>query len=259
VLSGYYIVLRFVFIKGAAIMKSKIVLFLTAVLFVVTLSGCHRVSQDATAFNRYYMTTLKLSTSADVIPMIEAEGETLTQGENAVASCGNAKKGSVIWFNAVAFDDDTSRAFRKYAFVANPKATGLFVAKAQTMRFDAELVINVGVLNEPFASENARKIAVLRSILADFSNDFRPLVTDNQTLNSGSLMVKQLLKGLIVKLEASPALAGTLENYSGMDFDHMTLGKGKVRMVVENGMVELKVMTGSTIRNFERKLDVVSM
>ncbi|MBW8015899.1 MAG: hypothetical protein FVQ82_06905 [Planctomycetes bacterium] len=240
-------------------MKSKFVWFLMAVLFVVIISGCHRVAQDTTTFNQYYRTALKVSTSADVISMIGAEGEARILGENAVASCGEAKKGSVIWFNAVAFDDDTSRAFRKYAFVANPKAKGFGMAKTQTMRFDAKLVINIDVLNEPHANDNARKIAVLKSLLKDFSGDLKPLEKDSSVLKSGSLMVKQLLKGLIYKLEASPARAGDLEKFTGMDFDHMTLDKGKARMVIDNGVVELKVMTGSTIKNFNKKLDVLSM
>lgn len=240
-------------------MKSKIFCFLMSVLFVVILSGCHTATQDTITFNRYYRTSLKISTSADVIPMIGAKGEILTQGENAVASWGETKKGSVIWFNAVAFDDDTSKAYRKYAFVANPKATGFYVAKTQTMRFDAKLVINPDVLNEPHASDNARKIAILKSILDEFSVDLGPLVKDSKVLNSCSLMVTQLLNGLIVKLDASPSLAANLENYSGMDFDHMNLGKGKIRMVIVNGVVEIKVMTGSTIKDFNKKLDVLSM
>ena len=140
-------------------MKSKLVYCLIAVLFVVTITGCHKTQQDTVTFNRYYRTSLKVSTSADVIPMIGAEGETLKQGENAVASWGETKKGSVIWFNAVAFDDDTSKAYRKYAFVANPKSWGFGTAKVQTMRFDAKLVVNPDVLSEPHANDNARKIA----------------------------------------------------------------------------------------------------
>lgn len=245
--------LKLAFIKGAAIMKSKIFGFLTALLFVVSISGCYRATQDTMTFNRYYRTALKVSNSNDVIPMIGAEGETLTLGENAVASSGSAKKGSVIWFNTVAFDDETSKAFRKYGFVANPKA------KRQSMRFDAKLVIDPLVLSKPHANDNARKIAILKSILADFSNDLKPLVKKSDVLNSGTMMVKQMLNGLIYKLQASPSLAENLENFSGMDFDHMNLGEAKIRMVIVDGVVEIKVMTGKAVKNFDKQLDILSM
>jgi hypothetical protein len=72
-------------------------------------------------------------------------------------------------------------------------------------------------------------------------------------------MVKQMLKGLIYKLEASPALASKLKNFGGMGFDHMNLGSAKARMIITDGVVKLKVMTGSTTKDFHRKLDVLSM
>jgi hypothetical protein len=241
------------FIKGVAIMKSKSMLVSLAVLFVVAVSGCHRVAQDTTTFNRYNNTTLKVSTSSDVLAMIEEKGETLTLSENAVASSGETKKGNVIWFNAVAFDDETSKASRKYAFVTNPKAgRGLGRSKAQTLRFDAELVVNVDVLNEPFASDNTKKIAVLESTLSDFSDDFIPLVKNSNVLNSGSLMVKQLLKGLISHLKSSPGNATELSSPSGLNFDHMNLNKTNAKMSIVGGIVNLKVKTGSTTKKYRR-------
>lgn len=231
-------------------MKSKFFLFLMAVLFVVVVSGCSMSS--APSFDKYYLTTLNVSTSAEVIPAIQAGGDELTKGENAVASWGEKKKGSIVWFNAIAFDDDTSKAIRKYGFSATPKN------RSERMRFDAELVINADVLSEPYANENARKIAVLKSILNDFTNDLAPLVKDSRALNSGSLMVKRLLKNLIARLDASPALAGNLGNYSGMDFNSMNLGKGKARMTIVDGVVSLKSVTGSSAKNFGRKLEMVS-
>ncbi len=232
-------------------MKSKSLLVVFAVLCVVAVSGCHMSSEPI--FERYHLTTLKVSTSADTIPVIQAEGEFLVKGENAIASWGDKKKGSVVWFNAIAFDDESSKAIRKYGFVATPKK------RRQSMRFDAELVVNPDVLNEPYANENARKIAILKSILKDFSNDLAPLVKDSRSLNSASLMVKQLLKSLIYELNASPALAASLDDFSGMDFNNMNLGKGKTRMIIIDGVVSLKSMTGTSIKNFDKKLDAVSM
>jgi len=240
-------------------MSTKSMLVAVAVLCIVAVSGCNQVAQDTTTFNRYYMTSLKVSTSADIIPMIGAKGELLTQGENAVASWGETREESMIWFNTVAFDDTTSKAVRKYAFVANPESKGFGCNAAQTMRFDAELVINPTVLSEPYANDNSKKIAILKSVLTDFNTDFTPLVKDGKILNSGSLMVNQLLKGLLTKLDASPALAANLPNITGMKFDHMTLGAGKTRMLIEGDIVKLKIMTGRVIKNFDKRLDVAGM
>jgi hypothetical protein len=240
-------------------MKLKIIWILPAVICVIALSGCFKVAQDTTTFNKYYQTYLKVSTSSDVYPTLAVGEETLSKGENAIAASNSAKKGKVVWFKAVAFDDDTSTAIRKYAFVANPKVKGFLVAKVQTLRFDAKLVINPDVLSEPYANDNARSIAILKSILTDFTADLEPLTKDTAVLNSGSLMVKELLKGLIYKLNASPGLAAKLQNPSGLTFDHMNLGKGKTRMLINEGVVELKVMTGTTIRNFDQKLDILAM
>ncbi len=230
-------------------MRSKSLLVLMAVLCVVVVSGCHMSSKPV--FKRYYLTTVNVSTSAEIIPIIQAEGEMLAKGENAIASWGEKKKGSIVWFNAVAFDDETSKAIRKYGFVATPEK------QEQRMRFDAELVINPDVLNEPYANENAKKIAVLKSILNDFSSDLEPLVKDGRALNSASLMVKQLLKKLISDLNASPALAANLENYSGMVFDNMNLGKGKTRMIIVDGVVNLKSWTGTPLKDIDKELDVL--
>lgn len=240
-------------------MKLKSLLVTLAVIFIVAVSGCQKASQDTLVFNRYNMATLNVSTSADIVPMIQAEKDLLAKSENAIASWGEAKKGSIIWFNAVAFDDFTSKAVRKYAFGANPKADGFFSGREQTMRFDAELVINADVLREPHANDNARKIAVLKSVLKDFGNDMKPLTKDSEVLNSAMLMSKQLLKGIIYELGATPSLAANLENYSGMDFDNMNLNKGKIRMVIVDGVVKIKAMTGSAIKDFHQKLDIIGM
>jgi len=59
---------------------------------------------DAHIFDRYELTTLKQSTSSDVLSIIQdSKTELLTQSESIVASWGEKKKGSVLWFNMVAF------------------------------------------------------------------------------------------------------------------------------------------------------------
>ena len=241
-------------------MSSKYMIILTAVLCVASLSGCYKAAEDVTTFERYYTTTLKASTSSDVLMMIQdKDKELLVQSENAVASWGERRKGYLMWFNAAAFDQENSTAIRKYAFVSNEKAKGFYVARVQTLRFDAEAVIDSDVLGKPYANENARKIAILRSVLDDFSDDFVALTPDSQVLESSALMVKQLLKGILYKLNHSPGLADRLGDLSGMEFDHMNFDKARIRMLVEDDIVKLKAMTGSTVKDFERKLEIITM
>ena len=241
-------------------MKSKILWILLAV-FVVILSGCHTSVQDTATFNKYYMTTLNVTTSSDVISMFQDKDEVLVKSSDAIASWGKAKEDTVIWFNAVAFDDETSRAVRKYAFVTNTKAKGYGVAKVQTLRFDAALVINPEVFTKPYSNDDAMKKAVMESVLEDFGKDLQPLSKESRTLNSAKLMVKQLLKRIIYDLNASPSIAQKLDRLSGLEFEHPNYGPGRIRMIVdkENQTVKLKAMTGSTIKDFDKKLDIVSM
>lgn len=205
------------------------------------------------------MSSLKISKSSDVIPMIKAENELVSQSENAIASWGKRSGGKIIWFNAVAFNEQDSTAIRKYGFISNEKAHSWFNLLGQTLRFDAEAVVDPEVLDAPYANESAKKIAVLESLLDDFSEDFEELSSDSQTLKSASMMAKQVMKTLLTDLEQSPALAQNLDKPGGMDFDHLNYDEGKVRMLIRDDIVKFKAMTGKSIRNFEKKLDVKSM
>lgn len=240
-------------------MSSKCLTVLLAVVCVVAFSGCYNSSLDNMSFNRYYSTRLKVSTSSDVMMKIKAEDEVVSQSGNVISSWGHSNEGKVIWFNAVAFDEDNSTAVRKYGFVSNEKARGWGQPMAQTLRFDAEAVISMEVLDAPYADENAKKIAIIGALLNEFTADFGGVTRDSQTLESSSLMAKQVLKTVLTKLRQSPSLAASLQAPDGMDYEHMNYGAGKIRMIIEGDVVSLKTMTGSTIEDFDTKLDILSM
>ena len=176
-------------------MKSKLWLLACVVVCFLVLTGCNRGVDTSEVFSRYDRTILKVSGSADVLAdILDTENELLSQSENVVASCGRNSKGSILWFNAVAFDEDEMFAVRKYCLVTNERSRSYYFVKSKKFRFDASLVLADELLQEPYDNENARRIAVVKNVLSEFSEDIGPLVSDNQTLESGALMVKQALK-----------------------------------------------------------------
>ena len=225
--------------------------------------GSRKVSvDDIPIFDRYYLTNLKQSSSADIIGAIATDGtELMSQAQNVIASWKEDKKGYVFWFNMVAFDEDSLTAARKYGMVFDEKATqGIwFMFPVQKYRFEASMVLSRSVLNEPYADENAKRIAVVKEVMAQFTSDSEQLAGDSRVLNSSAMMVKQTINTILHQLDQSPALAANLSDLSGMKFDHMMLGEGRVRMLIENDIVRFKVKIGSNLKDFHEHPDVIGM
>ena len=212
------------------------------VIAVVCLAGCQRGVSSDKIFDRYDRTVLKFSNSSEVLSNIrDLETELLSQSESVVASCGEKKRGSVLWFNVVAFDEDELTAVRKYGFFTDEKAVGYFVIPAKKLKLNAEAVLSDDFLAEPYANENARRIAAMRLLLSSFSDDIAPLTTDSQTLNSAAIMFKQVVKLVLTQLDQSPALAAKLSDAEGMEFIHTNYGFGRVGMTITSDRVRLNV------------------
>ena len=240
-------------------------------------SGCPYVAEDiqyvnqrvqshfvdeSEIFNRYYFTVLKSSTSADILNVIQEGEELVSQSESVVASWSQAQEGSVLWFNMVAFDEEELTAVRKYGFLANEKVKGFYVVPARKMRFDVEAVLDAEIIEEPYANENEKRIKILRDVLESFNKDILQISMDSQVLRSSSMMVKQVLNSILVQLGESPALAARLSELKGMSFDHTTLGAGRVRMVLIEDIVKVKIKVGKDWfgrQSFEEHPDVINM
>jgi hypothetical protein len=245
--------------------KSKILLLIAVAFF----SGCAiPVEREESVFNRYYVTMLKFTSSSDILGMIhEGEEEILSQSESVVASWGEKEDGKQFWFNIVSFDEEELKAIRKYAFLVDEKtASGWFVlpkyGPSTRLRFDAQAVVDAEVLDEPYPNDNFKKIAILRDLAAGFSDDIGQLTAEGRTLRSSSMMIKQAVNAVLTKLDISPALAIRLAEPAGLSFDHMTIGKSKVRMLIEDDIVKLKIKCGKDwflFKKFEEHLDVINM
>lgn len=215
--------------------------------YAILCAGCQKVAKTGNIFERYEKTELKASSSADVLSRIhDATTDYLSQSESVVASWGSDKKSHRIWFNIVAFDEDQLTAVRKYAMIANERSAGVLVAPEQKMRFECKLVLPQQVLDEPYANENARRIALLKAALSLFADDINQLTDDSQALLSASMLTKQVINAALTRLRTSPAYARDLTDTEGMEFHHTTMGKSRINIYLENDTVEIRIKVGKS-------------
>ena len=234
---------------------------LTAVL---ALSGCSPLEKYEPVFDRYYSTTLKLSTSADVLAMIqEPDTELLSQSESVVAAWGvEGKKDRTHWFNMVAFDEEQMNAVRKYGFILEETHLWWNSAPAPALRLDAAMVMDAEILEAAYASNNEKQVEVLKAVKKAFSADAQELTFDSRSLRNSTDMVKQALKSVLTKLDHSPAYAVKLPLYEGVAFDLPTLGESYIRMLIEADIVKIKIKCGKawfSKEPFEEQADVIYM
>ncbi len=241
-------------------MKYKNLCLTVAIVCCIVLAGCEGTIPDRDVFGRYYLTTLRFSTSADVLNVIaDNEKELLSQSQSVIASYGQEKDAQELWFNMVAFDEARLTAVRKYAFLVN-ESTGLYViARKRKLRFDARAVVNAKVMTEPFENENAHNIAILRDVSDKFHDDIGQLTFDSVDLNSAAMLTMNIFNTVLVKLDNSPALATRLAREAGMEFDHMNFGKGNIRMTRQGDIVSIKIKIGQAAKGFEKQPDVKNM
>ena len=67
------------------------------------------------------------------------------------------------------------------------------------------------------------------------------------------------LNGILQELDQSPAKAVRLSELSGLDFDHVNFGRGKIRMVLRDDIVKVKIKIGSVVKSFSKQPDVIGM
>ena len=238
------------------------VLCMTLAAAAVLLTGCtDPLNSYQPVFDRYYSTTLKLSTSSDVLAMVQdPESEMLSQSESVVAAWGvKDKKDRTHWFNMVAFDEEQMNAVRKYGFILEERNWGWNRAPSPALRLDAAMVMDADVLEAAYASNNEKQIEVLKAVKALFGKDAQELTFDSRSFRSSTDMVKQALNSIVVKLGHSPAYAAKLPLLEGMPFDHPTLGESYIRMLIEGDIVKIKIKCSKhwfTEQPFEEHPDV---
>lgn len=245
----------------------------TGLLVGILLAGCSAVSSPAGAQGQqlsdqeelsapYDKITLKKSLTLDALPKIRrsqsgpasrlAETELVSHSDRVVASLGQSQDGSRTWFNMVTFHEYRLNVIRKYFFVVDDRAGSLRARSRRGLRFDCEMVLGKEVPGGSHASENARRIAILRYVLAQMHKDINELGDDvdvpdqyNKKLDVCGMLINQTLEMVLVKLDSSPVLAMSLSEADGAQFDHINFDKGTVRMVVADDTVAVKVRFGA--------------
>jgi len=194
----------------------------------------------------YKQTALKQSTSAEVLAAFgRPKNELLSQSKSVIASAGQNKKGYKTWFNMVAFDESELIAKRKYAFIVDERPKQLFAEPWEGVNFDCKMVLPRKVLDEPYANENARRIAILKQVGADTRKDTGEVGADNEVIGRCGMIVGQAIDTVTVKLDVSPALATRLSDPNGLEFSHTSFDKGLLRMVVEDDVATVRLRLGS--------------
>jgi len=228
---------------------------------LVLLCGCSIVKQliippnppsDQQLLQSYHQTTLNKSGSGDVLATIcMPEYELLSQSKSVIASVGQKKKGHKIWLKMVAFDENELTAKRKYFLIADETPKILWGEPMRNLAFDTQMALEAKLLNEPYANENARRIAVLKRISENVNGDIAEVALDNKMISVCGMMINQALNTVLVKLDTSPVLASKLSEPEGLNFDHITLGKSNITMAITDYIAKVKITAGS----FEWKFD----
>jgi hypothetical protein len=210
---------------------------------------------DAELYATYDQTILKVSSSGAVLSVIHRpEHELLSQSKSVVASVGQKRKGRKIWFNMVAFDETSLTAKRKYIFIVDDRPNPMEEPR-KSLSLDCEMVLDTKILQEPYANENARRIAILRQVLERSRKDADEVGPDNQTLDVCGKLLGQTLEAALVELEASAALASRLSEPAGVEFSHINLGRGRIQLLLTDDMVKIKMRLGRLVKKWEKSLE----
>ena len=113
----------------------------------------------------------------------------------------------------VAFDENDLRAKHKYLVVVKERTKALFVEPRGSMRFDSEVVLESKILDEPYANENARRIAILKVLRDNCRKDINKLaksITDEATGNKPKKNEAAVALGRLGGLKGGKARAAKL-------------------------------------------------
>jgi hypothetical protein len=246
----------------------RVILLVAALLVAPCLSGCGLggyMPPERLPYAKltvpYDSTRLKTSTTIDVLNIArdpryqfdrrdKAEEVLLTQSESVIAFSGRSRDSSKTWLNMIVFDEYRLTAKRKYFFLADERmevsptpTRGYLVPPRRGIIFDAEFVMDPELLTTPYATEAAQKIAILRWLADQFQKDVAAVLGDPAKPTQGSslipicgMMMGQTLSGLLIELNKSPGLAQNLSTDRGIEFPHIALDKGRIRLFTQGDL-----------------------
>ena len=241
------------------IMKRAIRLLIMVVCGMLT--GCYVVDfarpegkpSNQWVYDIYRQIEIKRSNAADVLMLFGTpDFALLSQSKSAVVLAGQKKKGYKMWFDMVSFEENALIANRKYVFISDEKPRQLFVEPWEGVYFDCQMVLPKKILDEPYANENSRRIAILEQVGENARTDTADVGIDNRDIVICGMIIGQALDKAGVEFDDSPALASRLSEPKGFEFQHPGYKTGRLFMNIDGDVVMLKLRLGS----FAKKLKV---
>lgn len=254
----------------------RCLVFRSPLLFLLcwALYGCSQPEMIAydKLFAGYEQTRLKTSGSLDVLSMIRAPksdvgaGSAITylvsQSDTVAASLGRSKNGYKTWFTLVAFDEHTMTARRKYFYLVDEMARSaasqpirLLTGPERGLRFDCQMVMQTEVLAQPYATEQARQIAILKQVAENLRRDVDELTgragapsQGNQVVTISAMVVNQVFETVLLELSKSSVPAQELTD--GYQFNHINFDKGRIRLTLQDDIATVKIGLGAFIHDF---------
>jgi hypothetical protein len=197
-------------------------------------------------YDIYRQTELKQSTSTNVLESFaKIEHALLSRSKSVIALTDKKKEGYKTWFNMVAFDESELIAKRKYVFICDERPKQLFIEPWEGVDFDCKMVLPRKVLDEPYANENARRVAILKQVGTDMRKDTGDVGADNKAFRIDGMIIGLAIDTVLVELDSSPALAARFTEPDGLKFEHVNFDKGLMWMTVEDDVVTVKMRLGS--------------
>jgi hypothetical protein len=245
--------------------RGQTVCSLLALAGLCVLSGCSAPAAQSGEYSYerlaapYRHVQLKTSTTLDTLSLLDSPTvrmepysvsvQLLTQSDTSVALSGRSTDGKKIWVNVIAFDEYRMTARRKYFFFCDEQPvplTGLQPPACPVpgaLAFDAQFVVDPEVGTVLYATDAAKKAAIVQSLAQRFKADVVKLAgpptgtsqTDEIVATAG-LMMNQVFQGVFVTLDKSSALAKDLNDEEGIAFEDGSLGEGRIRLLVTNGI-----------------------
>jgi len=233
-------------------------------LFGLALSGCWVIDvkdfvkpEGAPEYlemsKAYHLTELRKSTAADVLPMMYMPEHTLlSQSTKILAAQGTKKKGLKSWFTMITFDENDLLAKRKYLTIVDEKPKVVLIQPWAGLRFDCRMILEGEVVEEPYADENTRRVAILKFVRQMTHDDIVDIQADNKAYEISGAMINQALEAVLRDLDESPALAAGLSDIEGLKFGSASFDRGRIQMTTDAKSVTVKMRLGSFTRGFKK-------
>ena len=229
--------------------------------------GCSQTGELAYAklARPYQQTSLQRSNTLEVLALADSDDyrfdpnavgmQLLSQSDTIVAASGQSADARKTWVNLVAFDRQRMTARRKYFFCSDETAVvtpldlvALLGGGRNGLLFDAQLVLDASIRATPYATEEARQVAIVRWVAEQFEEDVNRLtdpgessIVADELAALSRMMMRQVFQGVLVTLERSPGLARGLSSAKGVGFEHISMGKGQIQMFSTRHAVAVRI------------------